>query len=323
MPERRYTYGGELQYREAAAGSLSPGTITGPVVVYGDVATAVALGPERMLPGVWGNDVDRQDWTANLMHQPRKLLARTGGGGLTLTDSSRALSAELVLPPTPDGYETAYLARKGIVRGLSAEFDIVAQDHATDGVRNVRLAAGDAIGVVDRPAYRKSQIEIRRAEIETAQIRQVDGRDELLGEIPYNEVGIYSMARGERVTIRSGAFRNLAAGEIILLAGASYETAIASTIAGSLVLRDTPTALQFKARNLPDTSYSADFLEKMDKGLVRGLSVGWADGANVVTLPDGTFEVNEADLCEIRSLTRSTHESANISHRRRRRRWVY
>ncbi len=319
MPERRYTYGGGLELRAADG---TPGIISGPVVVYGDVATAVRLGPERMRPGVWG-DVARQDWTANLMHQQTRLLARTGGGGLVLTDGADALHAEITLPPTRDGEETAYLARRGILRGLSAEFDIIAQEFAADGVRDVVRATGDAIGIVDKPAYRKSLLQVRYAELQTAQMRQVDGRDEIVGEVPYDQTGVYSMARGERVTIRPGAFRNLSGGEIVLLAGFSYDHPLASTVAGSLMLRDTPTALQFRARNLPDTSYAADFLRQMDKGLVRGLTVGWADGADTITLPNGAIQVNEADLCEIRGLTRSTFPDANLNRNRRRRRWVY
>lgn len=329
MAERRYTYGGDLQIRQDA-GSPSPGTITGAIVVYGDVAPNPfgGLGPERMRAGAWGDDVERQDWTANLMHQRAKIVGRTGGGGLTLRDSSSALSAELVLPDSDTGREVAMLARKGVLRGLSGEFDIVAQEHGADGVRDVLRAYGDAVGVVDRPAYRQSQLQIRFAEFPEAQIRQVDDRDEITGEIPYNQIGVISMARGERHIIRPGAFRNLSGGEIILLAGVSYDRPLASTVAGSLVLTDTPTALRFTARGLPDTSYAADFIQQMDKGLVQGLSVGWADGGDVVTLPEGAFagakEINSVDLCEIRGLTRSTFPDSTLAYRRRqRRRWVY
>ena len=330
MPERRYTYGGDLQIRQDA-GSPSPGTITGPVIVYGDVAPNPfgGLGSERMRAGAWGSDVERQDWTANLMHQRAKIVGRTGGGGLTLRDSSSALSATLVLPDSEAGRETALLARTGVLRGLSGEFDILAQEHGADGVRDVLRASGDALGVVDRPAYSQSQLQIRFAEFPEAQIRQVDDRDEITGEIPYNQIGVISMARGERHIIRPGAFNNLAGGEIILLAGASYDRPLASTVAGSLTLTDSPTALRFTARGLPDTGYAADFLRQMDKGLVRGLSVGWADGGDVVTLPDGMFagatEVNDVSLCEIRGLTRSTFEDSSLAYRRRlrNRRWVY
>ena len=160
---RHFTYGGELQIRQDA-GTPSPGTITGPVVVYGDLAPNPqgGLGAERMAAGAWGPDVDRQSWTANLMHNRRKEVGRTGDG-LTLADSSAALLAEIVLPDTDPGRETAMLARRGDVRGLSGEFDILQQYRAADGVREVVRVAGDAVGIVDRPAYRGSRIEIRQA----------------------------------------------------------------------------------------------------------------------------------------------------------------
>ena len=168
MPQRRYTYGGELQIRQDA-GSPSPGTITGPVVVYGDVAPNPygGLGPERMAAGAWGPNVARQAWTANMMHNRAKEIGATGDG-LTLTDSSSALSAEIVLPDTDTGRETAMLARKGVLRGLSGEFDILQQYRADDGVRELVRVAGDAVGVVDRPAYGQSKINIRQAAEQSA-----------------------------------------------------------------------------------------------------------------------------------------------------------
>ena len=161
---RRYTYGGILQIRQDA-GSPSPGTISGPVVVYGDVAPSPhgGLGPERLAAGAWGPDVDRQPWTANLMHNRSKELGATGNG-LTLTDSSAALTAEIVLPDSEAGRETAMLAHKGIVTGLSGEFDILQQYTGADGVRDVLRVSGDAVGVVQRPAYRQSTLTIRQAE---------------------------------------------------------------------------------------------------------------------------------------------------------------
>ncbi len=157
-----YTYGGDLQIRQDA-GTPSPGTISGAIVVYGDVAPSPhgGLGPERMAAGAWGPDVDRQPWTANLMHNRSREIGRTGDG-LTLTDTSAALLADLVLPDTDPGRETAMLARKGVLTGLSGEFDILQEYRADDGVREVVRVAGDAVGVVTRPAYRQSQISIRQ-----------------------------------------------------------------------------------------------------------------------------------------------------------------
>ena len=151
MAQRGQTFGGEFQIRQDA-GSPSPGTITGAVIVYGDTAPNPygGLGPERMLTGAWGPDVDRQPWTATLCTTAVNRLGQPATG-LTVQDSDAALTAELVLPDSELGRETAYLARNGKVSGLSGEFDILQQYVAADGVRNVVRVAGDAIGLVDNP----------------------------------------------------------------------------------------------------------------------------------------------------------------------------
>ena len=113
---------------------------------------------------------------------------------------------------------------------------------------------------------------------------------ELRGRLPYNVDGIVSMQRGERVRFLPGAFTDSLAGGIILLAGNSYEEPLASSLAGTLTLRDTDEALEFQAKRLPRTRYAEDFLGKLSAGLVRGLTAGWADAGSDTTtedLPDG------------------------------------
>ena len=163
-----YSYADGLQIRQDA-GSPSPGTINGVVVTYGDIAPSPygGAGPERMVRGVWGRDVESQDWYSNLMHNHTKMLGSTRTGELRLTDSSSALSAELVLNDDDNGRECALLARRGVLKGLSSEFDIVAQLMASDGVRDVVRAAGVGLAVTDAPAYRKSQLSIRQAQSES------------------------------------------------------------------------------------------------------------------------------------------------------------
>ena len=164
-----YSYGGDnLQIRQDA-GSSSPGTINGTVIVYGDVAPTPygGAGPERMVRGVWGRDVETQPWGCNVMHNHLKDLGSTRTGELRLTDSSTALSAELVLNDDEHGRECAMLARRGVLKGLSSEFDIVTQLMGADGVRDVVRAAGVGLAVVNRPAYGKSQLSIRQAQAES------------------------------------------------------------------------------------------------------------------------------------------------------------
>ena len=149
----------KLELRAAAAGSDSPGTIAGPVVVYGDVATLPGGVRETIAPGAFGNLADA-DVIAHYFHDRNQPLGRTRGGGLTLMDSEEMLWAELELPNTQRGRDVATEVRLGILQGYSSEF--IAGRKQTTGM-NVRVV--DAIlrgtGVVDIPAYRRSQVSVR------------------------------------------------------------------------------------------------------------------------------------------------------------------
>ena len=60
----------------------------------------------------------------------------------------------------------------------------------------------------------------------------------------------------------------------------SYDDVLASTIAGNLRLRDTDEALEFVGRKLPKTTYAENFLSKLNAGLVRGVTAGWANAGS-------------------------------------------
>ena len=111
----------KLELRAAAAGSDSPGTIVGPVVVYGDVASLAGGVRETIAPGAFGN-LAEADVIAHYFHDRSQPLGRTNGGGLTLMDSDEMLWAELVLPNTQRGRDVATEVRAGILQGYSSEF---------------------------------------------------------------------------------------------------------------------------------------------------------------------------------------------------------
>ena len=155
------------------------------------------------------------------------------------------------------------------------------------------------------------------------EIRQVPNA-ELNGRLPYGVDGVVSMQRGEKVRFLPGCFSKSLRGEIILLAGNSYEEPLANSEEGTLVLRDTDDALEFEARDLPDTTYAHNFLGKLSKGLIRGLTAGWANaGSKTETedLPDGgkRIVVQEATLCEFYPRSRSVAPGGGIQARRPRR----
>ena len=141
-PERRFS---PLEYR------ADSGIVRGVVVRYGDVARIGGLFSERFEAGAFG-DVDALDVIANVQHDRGRPLARTGGGGLELTDTRQELSAALSMPDTRDGEDAAKLLRLRVLRGFSVEFRAV-QERFDNGVRIVEKAALLNVGLVDRPAY--------------------------------------------------------------------------------------------------------------------------------------------------------------------------
>ena len=135
--------------------------LTGIGVRYGDVANIGGVFRERFTAGAFG-DVASLDVMLNRQHERGTPLARTGGGGLTLTDGPDALRFSAVLPETRDATDTLELVRGKILRGASIEFRAVAE-RMVGGVRTIDRAAIAAISVVDRAAYPDSVIEARMA----------------------------------------------------------------------------------------------------------------------------------------------------------------
>ena len=125
----------------------------GVAVRYGDEAPLPGF-RERFQSGAFG-DVAALDVLANVQHDRSRLLARTGGGGLTFTDEVTALRATLDLPDTRDGRDAAALLRRGVLRGFSLEFRVEGE-RFEGGVRVVERAALRGLALVDRPAYGES-----------------------------------------------------------------------------------------------------------------------------------------------------------------------
>ena len=138
-------------------------TLSGQGIVYGDVAR-VGARAERFLPGALGADVGGLDVLLNVQHDRGRVLARTGGGGLTLTDTPAALEIVATLAETRESSDTLALVEAKILRGFSLEF--VALRESMEGpTRVIQSARLVGIGVVDRPAYKSSTV-TARAEVE-------------------------------------------------------------------------------------------------------------------------------------------------------------
>ncbi len=132
-----------FEFRAAGDGT----TVEGVVVPYNS-PTRVADFTERFLPG----SLTFGDVIANVQHQRSRPLARTGGGGLTLSDSDSELRARIELPDTADGRDVAELVKRGVMRGLSAEFR-VKKDRWSGNERTIESAVLSGLAVVDEGAY--------------------------------------------------------------------------------------------------------------------------------------------------------------------------
>ena len=265
--------------------------LQGTAIRYGSVAQT-PLGPERFEPGAFG-DVSSVDAILNIQHDRKRPIARTGGGGLTLTDSATALTIAAELPNTRESEDALELVRTRVLRGLSIEFKAL-RERVENGVRVISRAALVGLGLVDRPAYQDSLVQVR------FEVRQQG--DGLSGAFLYNSDQIISdraefpdlgglsgnadanradlsrlsgagkgmtpegseTRQGESVRKRRvapGAFShalNDDTREISLVLG-DYSRPLASRLGGTLRLTDSETALRFEVDRLPDTTYVRDF----------------------------------------------------------------
>ena len=129
--------------------------LTGIAVKYGDVAR-LPWGRERIEAGAFG-EVDAVDVVMNVQHDRGRPLARTGGGGLVLTDAMDALTINATLPETREANDTLALIQAGILRGLSVEM-LASGEHRQGNTRVITRARLVGVAVVDSPAYPQSVI---------------------------------------------------------------------------------------------------------------------------------------------------------------------
>ena len=136
--------------------------LTGIAVKYGDVAR-LPWGRERIEAGAFG-EVDAVDVVMNVQHDRGRPLARTGGGGLVLTDAMDALTINATLPETREANDTLALIQAGILRGLSVEM-LASGEHRQGNTRVITRARLVGVAVVDSPAYPQSVIDARMKQL--------------------------------------------------------------------------------------------------------------------------------------------------------------
>ena len=117
---------------------------------------------ERFELGAFGADVSNRDVMLNAQHDRGRPLARTGGGGMILTDTAEGLRMRATLPDTAEANDTLALVRAGVLRGLSVEFQAV-EERFEGRLRIVERARLGAIAIVDTAAYPTADVEAREA----------------------------------------------------------------------------------------------------------------------------------------------------------------
>ena len=234
------------------------GRLSGTVLKYGDVASVGGIS-ERFESAAFG-DAAALDIVLNRQHDRRVALARTGGGGLTLTDSTTQLTMAVELPDTADARDTLALVKAGVLRGLSIEFRAV-REAFEHGVRVISEAVLTGLAVVDKPAYSESTVVTRQLEI--AESRQT-GERIVTGEVPYGEFTVVNHegvgpGKPRKLSYKERCFAhslNQIARDITLGVYREQARQLASRKAGSLTLTDSPTALKFRAVLPPENQIS-------------------------------------------------------------------
>ena len=147
-----------LEVRAFELRQLGERRLVGTAVRYGDTAK-LAFGQERFMPGAFG-DVNACDVILNRQHQRTLILARTGGGGLTLDDNERRLLVSAELPETREAQDAIVMVQRKLLRGFSLEFR-AREERFENRIRIIEKAELVGVSLVDTPAYSDSQVALR------------------------------------------------------------------------------------------------------------------------------------------------------------------
>ena len=149
-----------LEYRFAAIETRAAdgAQIEGVAMPYGSEADIAGLFRESVDAGAFGSPIG--DVILNRMHVRAEPLARTDGGGLTLTDGADALRLRAEIPAYREDVRDQVTRR--ILRGFSVEMEVSAEDWPSPDRRIIRAATLWGVGLVDRPAFTEATAEIAK-----------------------------------------------------------------------------------------------------------------------------------------------------------------
>ena len=132
--------------------------LSGPAIVYGDVSPGHR---ERFEAGAFDLSAGPTRWL-DWDHDATRVIAFTGGGGLTLRADSAGVHVEADLPAIPIADKALAAVRAGEMRGLSVEFTALDETREA-GLRLILKAELVGVALVQIPSYRKSVAENRGA----------------------------------------------------------------------------------------------------------------------------------------------------------------
>ena len=139
---------GAIEYRFAECEVRDAGAVVAGIAMpYGSTARIMGAFDETVEPGAFRIE----DVILNRMHVREDIIARTGGGGLTLTDSASDLALRADIPEYRADIRDQVNRR--ILRGFSVEMRVTAEDWPAPDRRIIKAAELRGIGLVDRPAY--------------------------------------------------------------------------------------------------------------------------------------------------------------------------
>ena len=211
---------------------------------------------EKFLPGAFAGRLG--DVALDVQHDRRRIVARTGGGGLELRDTPAALYMTADLPETREASDALTLVRQRILRSLSVEFVSLRERYVT-GVRVIEQAALPRLSVVDSGSYPGTGVQARYAE-QRRRIGRVRGR------IPKGRNLSCGCHRGtcSMVNFSKHSFKRSLADpnrEVLAIKG-EYTNAIASRRRGTMQIDDLDDELEITV-NIFDTQPGRDLLEQI------------------------------------------------------------
>lgn len=152
--------------------------------------------------------------------------------------------------------------------------------------------------------------------------QQANGGVRISGRFPYNSETMLAKGRYEQFATRAFSAKLAGADDVHFLVQHDFAQPLASRSAGSLDLRDTPSALEFDATITPEmagTTWARDFLSANAAGLIKGLSPGFRvapGGDTVERRGDGILRtVRAAELLELSAVTVPAYPAAQIEAR--------